>query len=277
MAISEGIRFNNRQAIAKPNQGTLGQGRMRLVSVSQNHPSDRNRSSKTPRIVCYYQKHYQDGKFVSVLPLLKTGVTHVIVAAIHINSRDSYDHPKNKPLWAEIRTLQHAGVKVLGMLGGAHQGSFTRLDGEIDSFEAHYKLLHQMVADTGLDGLDLDVEDAMSLPSIIRLINRVKRDFGRDFLVTLAPVAPAMRGQENLWGFSYEALEKAFSVEIAWYNTQFYCGWGCMKTTTDYDSIITRGWPASKIVVGLVTNPANCAGWVEDEPLKKTLTALKEK
>ena len=254
------------------------------VHVSPDHSRKGDRSSKTPRIVCYYQTHYHNGNFVSILPLLETGVTHVIVAAIHINSRESitlndekYDHSMNKPLWAELRMVQRAGIKVLGMLGGAHQGSFMRLDGEEDDFEAHYQLLHQMVKYTGLDGLDLDVEEAMSLPSVIRLINRLKRDFGRGFLITLAPVAPAMRGQENLSGFDYEALNKASAIEISWYNTQFYCGWGCMKSTTDYDRIISRGWPPNKIVVGLVTNPANCAGWVEDEPLVKTLTTLKRK
>jgi len=228
--------------------------------------------------------HYYNGKFVSLLPLLQTRVTHVILAAIHLNSRtdislndDPYNAAKNKPIWEEIRILQHNGVKVLGMLGGAHQGSFTALDGDAASFEAYYKLLHHMVRWTGLDGLDLDVEEAMSLPSIIRLIDRLKLDFGRDFLITLAPVATAMRGQQNLSGFDYEALEKAFSNNVAWYNTQFYCGWGCMRSTEDFEKIARRGcWPYGKIVVGLVTNPGNCAGWVEDEPLKQTLLALKK-
>ncbi|MCJ1226952.1 hypothetical protein MMC12_003607 [Toensbergia leucococca] len=241
--------------------------------------------SETPRIVCYHQTHYHNGKFVSLLPLLseKTDVTHVIIAAIHINGRDNitlndneYTDPKNEPLWEEVRTLQRAGIKVLGMLGGAHQGSFTALDGEIESFEAHYKILHELVIWTGLDGLDLDVEEAMSLAGMIRLIDRLKWDLGRDFLITLAPVATAMRGQQNLSGFEYEALEKAFSTNIAWYNTQFYCGWGCMETTADYEKIIARGWPAKKIVIGLVTNPANCAGWVPDDALRETLTALKK-
>ena len=46
-----------------------------------------------------------------------------------------------------------------------------------------------------------------------------------------------------------------------------------MKSTADYEKIAMR-WPAEKIVVGLVTNPRNCAGWVEDKVLRKTLTAL---
>ncbi len=238
------------------------------------------------RIICYHQMHYHCNQFVSLLPLLthRTGVTHVMIAAIHLNgphsitlNDDHYTAPKNAPLWREVLVLQQAGVKVLGMLGGAHQGSFVALDGPADGFEPYYKLLHDMIIWTGLDGLDLDVEEAMSLPGMIRLVDRLKADFGHKFLITLAPVGPAMCEQQNLSGFSYEALEKAFAAKIAWYNSQFYCGWGCMKSTADYEKIINRGWPASKVVVGLVTNPANCAGWVGDEALQETLTALKKK
>ncbi|MCJ1390888.1 hypothetical protein MMC18_003749 [Xylographa bjoerkii] len=162
------------------------------------------------------------------------------------------------------------------MLGGAHQGSITALDGEIASFKAHYEPLREMVASRGLDGLDLDVEEAMSIAAVIRLIDLLKADFGTGFLITLAPVATAIRAQQDLSGFDYEVLEKAFGHKIAWYNTQFYCGWGCMKTTADYDKIAVH-WPVEKIVVGLVTNSRNCAGWIADKPLRGILTALLEK
>lgn len=243
-------------------------------------------ASALPRIIVYHQTHYHCGHFVSLLPLLteRTGITHVIIAAFHLNSPssitlndDPYTASKNTAIWEEVRILQRHGVKVLGMLGGAHQGSYTALDGEKGSFEAYYKILREMIEWTRLDGLDLDIEEAISLPSVIRLIDRLKMGFGQDFLITLAPVATAMRSQRNLSGFDYEALDKAFSDKIAWYNTQFYCGWGNMAETEDYERIIMRGWPASKVVVGLVTNPANCSGWIADEPLRKTLTALKEK
>ncbi|MCJ1293111.1 hypothetical protein MMC34_004664 [Xylographa carneopallida] len=144
------------------------------------------------RIVCYHQTHYDDGKYVSILPLFthKTGVTHVIVAAIHLNqpagnitlNDDPYKAVKYDPLWAEIRQLQNSGIKVLGMLG---------------------------------DGLDLDVEEAMSIAAVIRLIDHLKADFGIGFLITLAPVVPAMRAQQNLSGFDYKVLEKAFGYKIA--------------------------------------------------------------
>lgn len=247
-----------------------------------------NKEASGPsRIIYYYQTHsHKNGAVVSLKPLIEkhVPVTHIIVAAFHLNSRDSitlnddrYDAPKHVPVWEQVQFVKRHGVKVLGMLGGVARGSFTPLDGDIESFEAYYKLLHQMIVWTGLDGLDLDAEEALSLPGVIRLIDRLKWDFGRDFLITLAPVATAMRGEQNLSGFDYEALEKAFSRQIAWYNTQFYCGWGCMKSTQDYDRLIARGWPANKLVVGLVTNPVNCTGWVPDKPLWETLTALRRK
>ena len=89
--------------------------------------------------------------------------------------------------------MQDIGVKVLGMLGGAAQGSFQRLDRSDGEFEAYYVPLRDMVRRHNLDGLDLDVEEPMSLNGIIRLIDRLKTDFGPEFLITLAPVATALR------------------------------------------------------------------------------------
>lgn len=47
-----------------------------------------------------------------------------------------------------------------------------------------------------------------------------------------------------------------------------------MKSPRDYERIVARGWPPSKIVAGLVTNPGGCEGWVGDGELRATLTAL---
>jgi len=101
-----------------------------------------------PRVVVYHQTIHRDGKYVSLLPLItnQTGVTHVIVAAIHLNEgpgnitlNDDPPHAsKYETLWGEVAWLQASGVKVLGMLGGAAKGSFERLDGPDDqkvSFE----------------------------------------------------------------------------------------------------------------------------------------------
>ena len=55
----------------------------------------------------------------------------------------------------------------------------------------------------------------MSIAAVIRLIDHLKADFGIGFLITLAPVVPAMRAQQNLSGFDYKVLEKAFGYKIA--------------------------------------------------------------
>ena len=92
-----------------------------------------------PRVVIYHQTIHREGAYVSLLPLItnQTGLTHAILAAIHLNegpenitlNDDPPDAVKYDALWGEVAWLQASGVKVLGMLGGAAKGSFARLDG----------------------------------------------------------------------------------------------------------------------------------------------------
>lgn len=241
------------------------------------------------RIVVYHQTHYRnnDKDYVSILPLLTepTGITHLIIAAIHLNDTPGditlNDHPPDnplfKPLWSEIQLFQDVGIKVLGMLGGAAKGSFTRLDGDEAKFEAFYVPLWGMLRAYKFDGLDLDVEESMSLSGVIRLIDRLKADFGDAFIITLAPVAPALQRGPHLSGFEYDALEVLRGGKISWYNTQFYCGWGSMGDTQGYDLIMACGWPANKVVAGVVTNGENGQGWVPDEILQMVIVTLMER
>ncbi|RBA20965.1 chitinase [Fusarium proliferatum] len=225
------------------------------------HTDPASKPKPYKRIIFYHQTQYKDDRYISLQPTIlpATGVTHVIVAAIHLNTPeritlndDLYDADKFIPLWDEVRQLQAAGVKVLGMLGGAAQGSYTKMDGSLEVF----------------------TDEAMSLGGVVRLIDHLKTDFGQSFLITLAPVAPALLNRQNLGGFNMEELEKGLGSRIAWYNTQFYCGWGDMSKTHDYDTIIARGWPQEKVVIGLVTNPANCSGHVKEAKLRACLKEL---
>lgn len=136
-----------------------------------------------------------------------------------------------------------------------------------------------MIRARSLSGLDLDIEEEMSLPGVIRLIDRLRTDFGSSFLITMAPVATALvPGQPHLSGFDYKQLEQARGSSIAWYNTQFYCGWGDMSTTQHYDIIMGMGWlPPNKVVVGLVSNPANGPGFVDFNRLEDVLRVLRAK
>ncbi|PGH27190.1 hypothetical protein AJ80_01147 [Polytolypa hystricis UAMH7299] len=255
-------------------------------------PVRRNDGPSRPRVVCYCQTYFPNNssRFVSMKPLLANncGVTHIILAAIHINADpdnitlndDSPDDPRFAPLWEEVQEMQAQGVKVLGMLGGAAKGSFERLDKSEGEFEMYYGPLRDMIRTHGLDGLDLDVEEEMSLPGIIRLIDRLKSDFGNEFIITLAPVATALVDRElpQLSGFDYRALEEARGSKIAWYNAQFYNGWGGFNSTAGYDMIVARGWDPNKVVVGLLTNPGNGSqGYVSVEILSVLLAILATK
>ncbi|RYP44719.1 hypothetical protein DL768_008850 [Monosporascus sp. mg162] len=241
-----------------------------------------------PRIILYHQTiHDRDGNLVSILPLLTQpgiSITHLIVAAIHINEDPDgltlNDNPLSDPrftsLWAELRVAQASGVTVMGMLGGAAKGSYARLDGDEGAFERYYAPLHELIRERGLQGLDLDVEEEMSLAGVIRLIDRLRADFGAAFVITLAPVATALLdARRNLSGFDYEALEVMRGAQIAWYNAQFYCGWGDASNPVMYEMCVARGWAPEKLVVGLVTAPDNGAGWVPFEVLGPNLSLLR--
>ncbi|KZF21431.1 glycoside hydrolase family 18 protein, partial [Xylona heveae TC161] len=303
----------------------------------------------TPRLVLYHQTQFMpNGDYVSLLPLVqehsaqpkptpRTAITHIILAAIHLNANgtdgprlndDPYGSPRFSRLWEDVRILQRVyGIKVLGMLGGACRGSFAALaeglviDDNASSstvdpdalFEARYAPLRDLISSTGIDGLDLDVEEPIPFLAIVRLISRLKADFGDSFIITLAPVATALRffpvgasnrdeameildPQEpqdravNLSGFNYFALEGLMGDLIDWYNVQFYCGWGNVVGTRDYDEMVQlRGWPAQKLVLGLATNPSvggyapppgadpRTRVWPHDAVLWQTLGTLRKR
>lgn len=193
-----------------------------------------------PRLVIYFQTtHDSNGDPISMLPLiteLDIALTHLIVCSFHINYGSEIhlnDYPPSYPLfstlWNETLVMKDAGVKVMGMIGGAAPGSFDTLtlDSTDDAtFEHYYGQLRDAVAQYGLQGMDLDVEQYMSQAGITRLVARLHADFGDDFVITLAPVASALSNQGNLSGFDYETLEAdARTVSgqdmIDFYNAQF--------------------------------------------------------
>ncbi|CAJ2506373.1 Uu.00g005030.m01.CDS01 [Anthostomella pinea] len=230
------------------------------------------------RVVIYYQTtmlNTTESSHVSLLPLINNGsisVTHVLVAAVHIVDEDNgirlNDYVPEDPIfdrvWSDTASLQAAGVTVMAMAGGAAAGSWSRLDGSDTQFEQYYGPLHDFIGTYNLQGLDLDVEQSMSLAGVVRLIDRLKADFGDDFIITLAPVASALtEGGGNLSGFDYFDLEAQRGDQIAFYNAQFYYGWGSASSAADYESIIDDGFPAEKVVMGLLTNPDNGEGFVD--------------
>ncbi|KAK3937801.1 GH18 endo-N-acetyl-beta-D-glucosaminidase endo T [Diplogelasinospora grovesii] len=247
-----------------------------------------------PRLVIYFQTTHDasTGQPISMLPLItekNIALTHLIVCTFHINLGGVVhlnDFPPNDPrfytLWNETRIMKDAGVKVMGMVGGAAPGSFdtTTLDAAAGSadFELYYGQLRDTIHTFGLQGMDLDVEQRMSQRGITRLVQRLRADFGPDFIITLAPVGSALMQGSNISGFDYSALEDSSGDDIRFYNAQFYNGFGSMATPRDYETVIDKhGWDPKKILAGQVTNPANGGSWVPFDQLNATIKSLRSK
>lgn len=243
-----------------------------------------------PRLVLYFQTtHHPNGAPISMLPLVNQkgiALTHLIVCSLHVNEGgeihlNNYppSHPVFYTLWNETKVLKNAGVKIMGMVGGAAPGSFTKgtLDGNHATFMKYYRQLRDIIRRFQLQGLDIDVEQPMSQRGIERLINQLRRDFGRDFIISLAPVASALKNGGNLSGFDYERLEARSGSKISFYNAQFYSGFGTMANTYDYTSIVSNDFEASRVVAGQLTTPGNGYGYIPFESLNATVASLKSR
>ena len=100
----------------------------------------RRTAADAPRLVNYVQTfHDVNNNPLSLLPLLNenTGITHINLASIHINTDPSgitlNDINPNSSywdsVWSDVKQLQNGGIKALFMIGGAAAGSYPRLCG----------------------------------------------------------------------------------------------------------------------------------------------------
>jgi chitinase len=236
------------------------------------------RVSGNQHVVAYYQTQYNNGSYVSPLPLQGIA-TDVEVAAIHLDDDGSLHINDNPPtdssfdqMWSDLGSLQSSGVRVEAMLGGAGGDSFANL---ANNFSQYYATLKNFLTTYHFNGIDLDIEESFSLANTEQLITQLRSDFGSGFEILMAPVASDLSGgSEFSGGFSYSQLESDVGSDINWYNAQFYCGWGDLSSTSDYDAVIANGFPASQVVAGTVTNSANCSGYVDPGTLANTLSSL---
>lgn len=235
----------------------------------------------TPRVVVYHQFHGHGSTFVPLAPMIDSGnLTHLIVAAVHIEEDSTIvlnDHPHDDPyhdqLWSEVAMVQERGVPVMVMVGGWAPGTMCKLDG--DEFDIHYPALRDFLREHKLQGIDIDVEQDMSLEGVITLMDALRADFGSEFAIILAPVASAMWGGANLSGFDYEELYRQRGDEIDWVQIQFYSGFGSMEDTRDVQRVIDRGvYPVDKLVLGMSAHPEDANGYVDIDRQCATLTEI---
>jgi hypothetical protein len=79
-----------------------------------------------------------------------------------------------------------------------------------------------------------------------------------------------------LSGFNYNALDEADGPDIAFYNVQFYNGFGDLDTPDDYEDAVNNGYSASRLVAGQVTSPDNGGGYVDFPTLNQTVIDLRD-
>jgi hypothetical protein len=209
----------------------------------------------TNRIIYYYQT------FTTLQPVLNDpkNVTHIHLSSIHfgVNPDNSpyihlNDHspsdPKFNNVWKELNDARDSGIKIVLMVGGAG-GAFSNL---FSNFDVYYSMLYDLIEKYPvIEGIDLDVEEEVDINNIKKLINCLDKDFGSDFIISMAPVAPALEGdQPGFGGFVYkDFFKEPEGQRIDYFNGQFY---GCFDFET-YDAVIKNGFPEEKINFGMVS------------------------
>lgn len=172
-------------------------------------------------LVQYVQTfHDSNGNPLSLLPLLNEGtrVTHVNLAALHVNSDGSINLNDASPddssfdqVWSDVATLQQNGITVLFMIGGAAAGSYPTLCGTgvpatvQDDF---YGPLLDIIKRHNVQGVDLDIEESVDISCPLALLNRFRADMGDGFVLSMAPVASELQpGGPGLSGFDYVQMD----------------------------------------------------------------------
>ena len=133
---------------------------------------------------------------------------------------------------------------MLGGAGGAFQDLF-------ENFELYYPLLLKTILSTPfISGINLDIEEEVSLTNVKMLIDCLKRDLGHDFIISMAPIQSSL--QENnsgMGGFVYKDLYKSKEGSlIDFFNGQFYFN----LSSSCYEQCIQNGYLENQVVLGMI-------------------------
>ena len=204
-------------------------------------------------IIFYYQT------FTGLKPILvdKPIVTHIHLASIHFGTDDNNspyihlnDHvPDSKifdNVWDELQVAHKLGIQIKILVGGAGSAFQTLFS----NFEVYYNLLKKTIEKYNfISGIDLDVEETCSLTDIKFLINRIKTDFGKNFSISMSPVAYALQDNTpGMGGFCYKDLYNSKEGRlIDYFIVQFYYD----ITEKSYENIINNGYPQEMIAYGI--------------------------
>ena len=219
------------------------------------------------KIIYYYQT------FVGLEKLkVNCYANHLIISSIHFGDNNIYlndndpDDEKFKQLWEETESLPEKGVHISCMVGGAG-GAFTEL---FSNFDVYYKKLSNfLISKPWIQGINLDVEETVTMENIKKLISKIRGDFGENFLISMAPVSSAVENdQPGMGGFVYKDLFNSTEGKmIDFLNCQCYDSFS-LET---YKNIIDNGYPEDKVVMGMMS------GQFTDDSFVSVIHDIKEK
>ena len=165
--------------------------------------------------------------------------------SIYLNDNKPND-PIFNDLWLQTEKASSQGCIIMLMMGGAGF-AYKEL---FSDFDTYYPQLKQLIDEKSwIQGIDLDIEESTTIDNIKMLINRLVKDFGNNFIITMAPVAPTLQNDSSsMAGFSYKELYLSEEgKKIHWFNTQCYV----LFSLETYESIIKNGYPPEKVVMGM--------------------------
>ena len=184
--------------------------------------------------------------------------------SIFLNDNKPYD-PIFNELWLQTEKASVQGTTIMLMMGGAGK-AYKEL---FSDFDTYYPQLKQLIMEKSwIKGIDLDIEEPVSIDNVKMLINRLVKDLGKDFIITMAPVSSTLTTDGSSYaGFHYKELYNSEEGSyIHWFNTQCYNSY----TFETYESIIKNGYPPEKVVMGMES------GQFDDKTFQNALDEVKK-
>ena len=210
------------------------------------------------KIIYYYQT------FVGLDKIIEDDnniVTHIHLSSIHFGLNDNAkpyihlndDDPRNKKfnnVWDDLRKCKKKGIKVILMVGGA--------GGAYEVMFSKYSIYKTLLFDVidkykdVIDGIDLDVEEYITLGNIILLKNDIHLKYGSNFIISMTPLVDSiMSNDPGMGGFSYKDLYNSIvGKHITYFNVQCYGSFNL----DNYKKMLSNGYPTEMINMGMLSS-----------------------
>tara|TARA_B100001094_G_C18194140_1_gene809407 strand:- start:6479 stop:7261 length:783 start_codon:yes stop_codon:yes gene_type:complete len=213
------------------------------------------------KIIFYYQT------FSDLTPILykDTPLTHIHVASvhfgkddnkknyIHLNDHDPFDKIFDN-VWNQLQIASRLGIKNVLLLGGA--GGCFKILFQNENFELYYKMLYDLIKSKPfITGIDLDIEEYTRIDDVKKLINRIVKDFGKEFIISMAPIQNSIENDySGLGGFIYKDLINSKEGKyIDYLIGQYYIDY----SFDAYDKTIKNGYKTNNIIMGQIGSNLN--------------------